>query len=101
MEVKTRWNPTLELLQRTCRLHEFTRMCLTNRRYSDYWPHFATQDEWTIVKYVIEVLRPFRYWTLWMLKSHTVTLHHVISVYNDLFDHMDGVMRAVAKKKTP
>jgi len=31
---------------------------------------------------------------------HTVTLHHVITVYNDRFDHMDGVMQAVAKKKT-
>jgi hypothetical protein len=54
-----------------------------------------------IVKYVMEVLRPFRYSTLWMSKRHTVTLHHVIPVYNDMFDHMDGVMRASAKKKTP
>jgi len=36
-----------------------------------------------------------------MSKRHTVTLHHVITVYNDMFDHMDGVMRALAKKKTP
>jgi len=35
-----------------------------------------------------------------MSKRHTVTLHHVIIVYNDMFDHMDGVMRALAKKKT-
>jgi len=35
-----------------------------------------------------------------MLKRPTVTLHHVITVYNDMFDHMDGVMRALAKKKT-
>jgi hypothetical protein len=35
-----------------------------------------------------------------MSKKHTVTLHHVITVYNDMFDHMDGVMRALAKKKT-
>jgi len=33
-------------------------------------------------------------------KWHTVTLHYVFSVYNDMFDHMDGVMRALAKKKT-
>jgi len=33
-----------------------------------------------------------------MLKRHTVTLHHVNTVYNDMFDHMDGVMRALAKK---
>jgi hypothetical protein len=36
-----------------------------------------------------------------MSKSHTVTLHHVSTVYNDMFDYMDSVMRAFAKKKTP
>jgi len=35
-----------------------------------------------------------------MSKRHTVTLNHLITVYNDMFDHMDGVMRALAKKKT-
>jgi hypothetical protein len=29
-----------------------------------------------------------------------VTLQQVITVYNDMFDHMDGIMRALAKKKT-
>jgi len=35
-----------------------------------------------------------------MSKRHTVTLYHVITVYNEMFDHMDRVMRALAKKKT-
>jgi len=48
----------------------------------------------------MEVLGQFRYWTLWMSNRHTVTLHHVITVDNDMFDHMDGVMPALAKKKT-
>jgi len=38
---------------------------------------------------------------LWMSKRHTVTLHHVIAVYNDMFDHLDSVMPALAMKKTP
>jgi hypothetical protein len=50
-----------------------------------------------IFKSVMEVLRPFRYWTLWMSKTHNVTLHHVIIVYYDIFDHMDGIMRALDK----
>jgi len=100
LDVKTRWNLTLELLERAYRLREFTREWPNNPKDSDYWPLFTTQDEWTIVKYVMEVLRPFRYWTMWMLKWHTVTLHHVITVYNHMFDNMDGVMRALAKKKT-
>jgi len=36
-----------------------------------------------------------------MSKRHTATLHHVITVYNDMFNHVDGVMRALAQKKTP
>jgi len=35
-----------------------------------------------------------------MPKKHIVTLHHVITMYNDMIDHMDGVMRALVKKKT-
>jgi hypothetical protein len=47
----------------------------------------------------MEVVLPFQYWTLWISKLHTVTLLHVITVYNDMFDHMDGMMGALAKKK--
>jgi len=36
-----------------------------------------------------------------MSQWHTVTLHDVITVYNDIFDHMDGVMRALVRRKTP
>jgi hypothetical protein len=81
-------------------LREFTREWLKTLQNNDYWPLFTTQDEWTVAKYVMEGLQPFQYWTLWMSKRHTVPLHHVIPVYNDIFDPMDGVMRALAKKKT-
>jgi hypothetical protein len=36
-----------------------------------------------------------------MSKRYTVTLDHVMTVCNDMFNHMDGVMQALAKKKTP
>jgi len=100
-DVKTRWNSALQLLEPAYRFREFTCEWLRNPKYTDYRPLFTTQDEWTIVKYVKEVLRPFRCWTLRMSTRHTVQLHHVITLYNDMFGHMDGVMRALAKKKTP
>jgi hypothetical protein len=101
MDMKTRWNSTMELLEHTYQLWEFTDEWLQNPKYTEYRPLFTTEDEWMIVKYVIEVLRPFGYWTLWMTKRHTVTCNHVIPVYNDRFYHMDGVMEDFAKKKTP
>jgi len=101
MDVKTRWHSTLELFERAYGLWEFTCVWLQNPKYAQYQQLFTTQNDWTTVKYLMELFRPFRYWTLWMSKRHTVTLHHVITVYNDVFDHMDGVMRALAKKKTP
>jgi len=100
MDERTGCNSTVELFVSGFRLQEFTRVWFENPNYSDYRPLFTIQDERTIVKYVMEVLGPFRYWTLWMSNRHTVTLHHVITVYNDMLDHTDGVMRVLAKKKT-
>jgi hypothetical protein len=35
-----------------------------------------------------------------MSKRHTVTLHYVITIHNNIFDHLDGVMLTLAKKNT-
>jgi len=61
VDVKTPWKSTLELLERAFRLHEFIREWLKNPQYSNYRPLFTTQDKWTIAKYVMEGLKPFRY----------------------------------------
>jgi len=59
MDVKTRWNSTLELLEGAYRLRKFTHGWLQNPKYAQYRPLITTQDEWTIVKYVMEFLKPF------------------------------------------
>jgi len=100
MNVKRLWNSTLGLLERAYQLPELTSEWVQNRMYTEYRPLFTTEDEWTIVRYVMAVLRPIRYWTLWMSKRHTVILHHVITVYNDMVKQMEGVTWALAKKKT-
>jgi hypothetical protein len=48
----------------------------------------------------MEVLSTFQYCILWLLKRHLVPLHHAFRVYHDMYDYMDGVMRALAMKKT-
>jgi hypothetical protein len=57
--VKTSWNSTPELLECAYRLREFAPEWLQTQKYAAYWPLFKTQDEWTIVKYAMDVLRPF------------------------------------------
>jgi hypothetical protein len=47
----------------------------------------------------MEVLSPFRYSMHWMSKWHMVTLHGVITVYHNMLDHIDGVMRALTQKQ--
>jgi hypothetical protein len=100
MAVKTQLISTLEFFERAYRLWEFTPKWLQNSAYSHLQTLFTTQDEWTIVKYVMNVLRPWWHWTLWISKRHTVTLHHINTVYNEMFDHMDGVMWALSQKMT-
>jgi hypothetical protein len=36
-----------------------------------------------------------------MLTTHTITLHHIITVYNNIDDHTDCVIRVLPYKKTP
>ena len=99
MDVQTRWNSTIELLGPAYRVREFTPGWLKNPKYCDYRWLFTRHHEWTIINYIMKVLRPFQYWTLWMSKWHMVTLRHVITLFNDMFNHMDGIMRALVKKK--
>jgi len=66
IDVKAQWNSTLELLERAYQLTEVTNKSLNNANYGDYQAFCTNPFECTIVMYVIEVLRPFRYRTHWM-----------------------------------
>ena len=96
--VKPQCNSTPESLEQAYQFEVFTHQWLKNPKYKDYWPLFTTQDEWTIVKYVIEDSRTFHCWTLSMSKWHMV-LCITSAVYNDTFDHKDGVMQAFPQVK--
>jgi hypothetical protein len=81
MDVETHWNSTLEWVELSYRLREFTPKWIQNTKDGDSRPLFITEDNWTIVQSVMKVWRPFRYWTLWMSKWHTIRLRQVLTVY--------------------
>jgi hypothetical protein len=85
-DAMTFWNMTLEWLERDFQFQEFTCQWLRIPIYSDYHPLFTIQAEWSDVKYVVEVLGPIQYCTELMSEKYTVTLHHGVTVYNDMFD---------------
>jgi hypothetical protein len=68
MDDRTLLNKAWKLVERVYRLREFTHGLLMNPLSSKYWSLFTTQNEWTTVKYVMEVFKPYQYWTLWMSK---------------------------------
>jgi len=100
MDVKTCWNSALECLEWVSWLEVFTWQWLLGSKSRDCRSLFTTQDEWTIVKYIMVDLRSFRYWTLSMSMRFMVTVHHVITFNNDMFAHINGVSWALAMKKT-
>jgi len=87
MDMNTPWNSTLELLVHAYQMWDYTCEWLKNPKYSECLPLCPTQHEWTIIKYVMEVLKPFQYWTLWMSKtySYSALCHHCLQWH--VFSH--------------
>jgi hypothetical protein len=92
IDVMTHCNSTPEWVEEAYQLREFPHQWPQCEKYCHYQPLFTTQDEMTIFMYVMDNLRILWYWTLWMSKKHVVTFHQVMTVYNDMFGHMDIVM---------
>lgn len=99
MDLKTRWIWTPQLLDLANQFWEVTRELLQNPTNHDFQLLFTSHEQWTIVKYEMEVLRPFWYWTLWMSKWPLVTPCHIITIFNYIIDSMAGTILYLAKTK--
>jgi len=96
-DVKTQWNPTLHMLERSVQLREFTKDGL--QTYAEFTPLRSTPKEWRHIEYILEVLQPIRFWTLWMSKTRGVTIHQVFQVYQDMFDNLEIQISKLEQKR--
>jgi len=96
-DVKTRWISTLNMLERTGRLREFTKDWL--QTYAEFTPRWSTPEQWRQIEYILEVLQPIRFWTLWMSKTRGVTNHRVFQVYQDILDHLEMQISKLERKR--
>ena len=85
-DVSTRWNSTLLMLDRALALKGYIRYWV--ERYPAYRGLLLTEDEWLLVEDVLEILYPFRFYTLWISTTKSVTIHRSLEVYNSIILHL-------------
>jgi len=85
------------MLERSVRLREFTNDWL--QTYAECTPLWSTPEEWRQIEYILEVLQPIRFWTLWLSKTLGITIHRVFQVYQDIFDHLEMQISKLEQKR--
>lgn len=93
-DVDTRWNSTLDMLERAFELKKPLDIALTTYSFDAYK---LSEEEWKQVELLIEVLKPFRDAT-YLLSSQEPVLSSTVQVYEILFEHMESYLpKAVTK----
>jgi hypothetical protein len=97
LDVKTRWNSTVAMLERAYRL------CNHTEAWIALHPEFSmlgtSVNKWRAMEYLMEILKLFRYYTWWMSKQKNVMLHSVVHIYNDLFNHLEKIIKVLCNKR--
>ena len=78
-------------------MKDFTREWI--KEYQAFAPLWSTPCEWKQVEYILQVLEPIRFCTLWMSKTRGPTIHRVFQVYDTIFDHLDNQITNLEKKR--
>ena len=87
-DVSTRWNSTLQMLDRALSLKLYIRHWV--QQYPAYRGLLLTEDEWRLVEDVLIILQPFRFYTLWISSSKSVTIHRSLEVYSSIILRLKG-----------
>jgi hypothetical protein len=75
----------------------FDKYCMTH----SYMQFKLDQEEWCQVEYLLLLTKPFFDFTNVLSKTRDVTVHHVFSIYNRLFNHLDDAESKLKQKTVP
>lgn len=59
------------------------------------------EEEWRQVEYLLLITKPFFDFANVLSKTINITVQHVFSIYNKLFNHLDAVERKFKRKAVP
>lgn len=97
-DVRTRWNSTFLMLDRARKLQRVFDQYCTIHQYVQFK---LDQEEWRQVDYLLLITKPFFDLTNVLSKTQDVTVHHVFSIYNKLFSHLDAAEKKLKCKAVP
>lgn len=96
MDVSTRWDSTGFMMTRSIRLRKpIDKFC------QEYRParFFALSEiEWKQIGYLIDLVRPFNFFTTTIGKTKGITLPYVLRIYDELFERLDESRRRLKAK---
>jgi hypothetical protein len=98
-DVSTRWNSTFRMLRRARKLKLELNSSLQWGEATGTGLEWLTPAEWRQVDYLIELLQPFAKYTAAIGATNGPTVHQVLDVYNNLFDHLDEQEVKLARKR--
>ena len=86
LDVPTRWNSTLDMLERALKL----KSCL-----NEFFDTKFSENDWIFFERICEFLSPFKECTLLVNAQSTVTLSLVVTLYNRLLDHVQNELEHI------
>lgn len=85
------------MLDRAKRLQPYTDRYCTDHHHTQFK---LSEEEWRQVEYLL-LTKPFFDFTNMLSKTRDVTIHHIFSIYNNLFNYLDLAKKKLQRKSAP
>jgi hypothetical protein len=97
MDVASRWDSTCLMLIRAMRLRQA--IDILCNEYRPAYPFKIRTIEWKQIGYLIDLLRPFCFFTQTIGKTRSVTIPYVLSIYDELYERLFESRRKLVAKQ--